>query len=107
MSLNDPLANVLSHIDTYERLGKNTAFTKSTSKVIQKVLRIMQDYGYLGSFEEIIDRKGNFLKINLIGGINKTNVIKPHFKVKNDEMVKFEKRFLPAKDFGLFRGDDL
>ncbi|MBW2991150.1 30S ribosomal protein S8 [Candidatus Woesearchaeota archaeon] len=101
MSLNDPLSNVLSYIDAYERAGKKEVITRNNSKTIRKVLSIMQDHKYLGGFEEIKDSKGSFLKIHLIGSINKTGVVKPRFSVKKDSFEKFEKRFLPAKDFGI------
>jgi len=101
MSLNDPLSNVLSQINSYEKTGRKDILTKSASKVIRKVLEIMQDHKYLGSFEEIKDAKGDLLKINLIGNINKTGVIKPRFSVTRETYEKFEKRFLPAKDFGI------
>ncbi|MFH1771054.1 MAG: 30S ribosomal protein S8 [archaeon] len=101
MSLNNPLANVLSFIQNYGILGKNELTTKNNSKIIKKVLEIMQTEGYIGSYEEIEDSKGNFLKINLLGKINKVNVIRPQFQIKLDEIEKFEKRYLPAKDFGI------
>jgi len=101
MSLNNPLANVLSFIQNYERLGKKELITKNNSKLIRKILEIMQIEGYLGSFEEIKDSKGDLLKINLLGNINKTNVIRPSFQIKLNEFEKFEKRYLPAKDFGI------
>ncbi len=101
MSLNDPLSNVLSHIQNSEQLGRKEVVTKNTSNVIKKVLEIMQDKGYIGSFEEIEDTKGNLLKINLLGRINKTGVIKPRFQIKKTEIEKFEKRYLPAKNFGI------
>ena len=101
MSLNDPLSNVLSQIDAYEKTGKKEFTTRHDSKTIKKVLKIMQEHKYLGDFEEIKDSKGNLLKIYLIGRINKCGVIKPRFSVKKDTFEKFEKRFLPAKDFGI------
>ena len=101
MSLNDPLANVLSFIKNYEKLGRIELFTTNNSKVIKKVLQIMQDEGYIGKFEEIEDGKGNILKINLLGKINKVGVTKPRFAVKKTEFDKFEKRFLPARGFGI------
>jgi len=39
--------------------------------------------------------------VELIGNINKCGVIKPRFPVKKNEFEKWEKRFLPAKDFGI------
>lgn len=101
MSLNNPLANVLSHIQIYEQLGKREVVTKNNSKLIKKSLEILQTEGYIGSYEEIIDSKGNILKINLLGAINKLNVIRPQFQIKLDEFEKFEKRYLPAKNFGV------
>ncbi|MCF7866546.1 30S ribosomal protein S8 [Candidatus Woesearchaeota archaeon] len=101
MSLNDPLANVLSSIYNYEKLGKKELTTKNNSKLIRGVLTIMQEEGLVGSQEITEDGKGNILKINLLGSLNKTGVIKPRFKVKNTEFEKYEKRFLPAKDFGI------
>ncbi|MCF7871823.1 30S ribosomal protein S8 [Candidatus Woesearchaeota archaeon] len=101
MTLNDPLANVLSHIYNYEKLGKKEMTTKNNSKLIRNVLKIMQEEHLIGSHEEIEDGKGNILKINLLGSINKCGVIKPRFKTKYDEFEKYEKRFLPAKDFGI------
>ncbi|HLD04163.1 MAG TPA: 30S ribosomal protein S8 [Candidatus Nanoarchaeia archaeon] len=101
MSLNDPLANVLSFIQLYERKGKREILTKNNNKLIKKVLTILQDKGYIGSYEEIADAKGSPLRINLIGNINKVGVIKPRFKVTLNDFTKYEKRYLPAKDFGI------
>ena len=43
---------------------------------------------------------GKFI-VELEGNINKCGVIKPRHAVKKDEFEKFEKRFLPAKNFGI------
>lgn len=101
MSLNDPLSNILSQINAYEKAGKKEFVTRYNSKTIKKVFKIMQDHKYVGAVEEIKDSKGNLLHIHLIGCINKTGVIKPRFSVQKDSFEKFEKRFLPAKDFGI------
>lgn len=101
MSLNDPLANMFSQIVNCEKIGKDVCTVKPVSKTIKKVLDIMKDKMYIGSYEEIDDGKGGFLKINLLGKINNCGVIKPRFAVKKDEIEKFEKRFLPAKNFGM------
>jgi small subunit ribosomal protein S8 len=101
MSLNDPLANVLSQIQNYEKLGKKEVITENNSKLIKNVLSIMNEHGYVGLFEEVVDSRGNYLKISLLGKINKVGVIKPRFQIKKDEFTKFEKRYLPAKDFGI------
>jgi small subunit ribosomal protein S8 len=101
MSLNDPLANVLSFIKNYERLGRTDLLTTNNSKVIRIILSILQEEGYIGSYEEVDDGKGKVIKINLLGKINKIGVIKPRFAIKKDNFEKFEKRFLPARGFGI------
>ena len=100
MSLNDPLANVLSFINNYERLGKKEVLTNNNSKLIRQVLSVMQDEGLIGSYEEIEDGRGNMLKIHLIGSLNNCGVIKPRHTVKVEDLEKFEKSYLPAMDFG-------
>ncbi len=101
MSLNDPLANVLSFIKNYENLGRKELATSNNSKVIRTILAILQEEGYIGSFEELDDGKGKVIKISLIGKINKIGVIKPRFAIKKADFEKFEKRFLPARGFGI------
>jgi len=99
--LNDPLANVLSYVNNHERLGRKEITVANNSKFIRQILTILNENGYLGEYKEIEDGKGKLLEINLIGAINKTGVIKPRFNVKKDDFEKFEKRYLPAKDFGI------
>ena len=99
--LNDPLANALSKIMNNERLGKNTCKIKPISKVIKNIFKIMNEHGYIGDFKETEDGKGGFIEINLLGKLNKAGAIKPRYSVKADGYEKFEKRYLPAKDFGL------
>jgi small subunit ribosomal protein S8 len=99
--LNDPLANVLSYINNHEKLGRKEITVGNNSKVIRKVLDILNANTYVGGYTEIDDGKGKLLNINLIGNVNKIGVIKPRFNVKKDDYEKFEKRYLPAKDFGI------
>ncbi len=98
--LNDPLANVLNDMNMASIAGKPECIVKPVSKIITKVLQILQDQKYIGSFEVADDKKAGLIKINLIGALNKCGVIKPRFPVKLDDYEKFEKRYLPAKDFG-------
>lgn len=99
--LNDPLANVFSVVLNSEKTGKNECVIKPISKVIKEVLKVMKEGGYIGEFSETEDGKGGYIKINLLGMINKCGVIKPRYSSKVGEYEKFEKRYLPAKDFGV------
>ncbi len=99
--LNDPLANTLSGIMNYEKVGKKSFVINPTSKVILKVLDIMNQHGYVGKAEPITDAKGGYANVHLLGAINKCGVIKPRFSVNLGEFEKFEKRHLPGKGVGI------
>lgn len=99
--LNDILASVLSNVLNAEIRCKSECLAKPSSKVLKKVLGVMKDNNYIGNFTEISDNRGNVLKINLLGKINKCGVIKPRHAVKIADFEKFEKRFLPAQGFGI------
>lgn len=99
--LNDPLAAALAKILNAERVGKREVEIKPASLMIKKTLTIMNEHRFVGSYEEIDDGKGGILKINLLGNINKCGVVKPRFSTKKNGFEKWEKRYLPAKDFGI------
>ncbi|MAE42845.1 30S ribosomal protein S8 [Candidatus Woesearchaeota archaeon] len=101
MSMNDPLANALSLILNDEKIGKNGSSIKPSSKIIKNVLEIMKDNRYIGDFEEIENGRGNIIKVNLLGNINKCGVVKPRYSVKKDQYEKFEKRYLLARGMGI------
>ena len=101
MTLNDPLANVLSHITNFEKIGRKDISLNHCSKVINEVLRVMKDHEYIGDLQTTEDGKEGIITLNLLNNINKCGVIKPRFQLKKEDFEKFEKRFLPAKDFGI------
>jgi len=101
MSLNDPLANLMSNINNAEGVGKEEITIRPSSKIILQVLKILHDHHYIGEFKEIKTNKGNLINVKLINHINKCGAIKPRFAVEKNEFEKFEKRFLLAKDLGI------
>ncbi len=101
MSTNDTLANSLSYILNMERIGVKECVISPSSKVIKEVLRVMHESGYVGEIKENETSRGIELHVTLLGRLNKCNAIKPRFSVGLDTYTKFEKRFLPAKDFGM------
>ena len=101
MVLNDPLANTLSKIMNAEKVSKKEIVVKPYSKVILKILEIMNDHHYVGESTVVADGRGDHLIINLIGKINNCGVVKPRHSVTKDNFEKFEKRFLPARNIGI------
>lgn len=101
MSLMDPLADALTNIRNNELQGNATATIRPASKLIGHVLSVMQKENYIGNFELVDDGKAGIFNVELEGNINKCGVIKPRHAVKKDEFEKFEKRYLPAKNFGI------
>ena len=74
---------------------------KPASNLTKNILLAMQKFGYIGSFEHIDDGKAGQLKVKLVGKINNCGVIKPRYSVRLSELEDWEKRYLPAKDFGI------
>jgi len=101
MTNTDPLSNVLSHLFNCEKISRPECMVKPASKMIVKILEIIKDNKYIGEFNIIKDGKGNLIKINLLGNINKCGTIRPRFSFTLNELEKYEKRFLPSKDFGI------
>ncbi len=99
--LNDPLANALSKIRNSEKLGESSCLIRPMSNMIKSILKIMNEKGYVGEHSVTEKGKGGTIKINLLGKINKCGAIKPRFTVKDGQFEFFEKRYLPAKGFGL------
>lgn len=99
--LNDPLANALSCIQNSEKNGEKECLVKPISKIIKKVLIIIKNENYIEDFKIINEGKGGIIKVSLFGNINNCCAIKPRYNVKRINFEKFEKRYLPAKDFGI------
>jgi small subunit ribosomal protein S8 len=100
MTLTDPLANALTNIRNNELQVNDSCSISPASKLIGQVLSTMKKENYIGKFEYIDDKSGKF-KVELEGNINRCGVIKPRHAVKKDEFEKFEKKYLPAKNFGI------
>lgn len=101
MVLNDPLSNAFAQLKLCETLGRNECTVKPASKLALKIFDILQQHHYIGSFEVLETGRGNKIKINLLGRINKCGAIKPRFSIGKEGFVKFEKRYLPARGFGI------
>ncbi len=97
----DPLNDALSIINNAERSGKLKCEVEPASKLIGRVLKVMQENGYIESFEYVENSRGGLFNVTLLGNINKCQVIKPRWTLKTDEIEDYESRYLPAQDFGV------
>lgn len=99
--LHDPLNDAMVAIRNAEAAGKEECTVRPASKLIGHVLKVMQEHGYIRSFELVDDGRGGLYRVGLCGSINSCGVIKPRFSVRRMELERFEARYLPAQDFGV------
>jgi small subunit ribosomal protein S8 len=101
VTLLDPLADAMSSIYNSEIVGKPEVVIAPASSLLERVLQVMQARGYIGEFERIDDGKAGRFRIQLMGRTNRCGVIKPRYPVKRDGFERYEKRFLPAYNYGI------
>ncbi|HOB38341.1 MAG TPA: 30S ribosomal protein S8 [Methanomassiliicoccaceae archaeon] len=97
----DPLNDAMSTIKNAASVGKSECVIHPSSKLIGRVLKVMQEYGYINQFEFVEDGKAGIFKVRMQGRINDCGVIKPRYSVQKNDLDKFESRYLPAQDFGV------
>jgi len=97
----DTLSNAMSAIKNAELVGKSVVEIRPASKLIGKVLNVMKEYRYIRGFEVKENNKGGVIVVELAGRINDCGAVRPRFSVKRTEYERFEKRYLPARDFGI------
>ena len=97
----DTLADALVNIKNHEMAGKMELTIYPASKLLLRVLEIMQRYGYIKEFEFIDDGREGMVRVVLAGTITNCGAIKPRYPVKKDEWDEWEKRFLPARGIGI------
>ena len=101
MTMMDTLANGLSTIMNNEMRNQHECVISPASKLLGRVLRVMQLNGYIGEFEFVDDGRAGQLRVQLLGRINKCGAIKPRFNVRSGEFERWEKRFLPSRRIGV------
>jgi small subunit ribosomal protein S8 len=97
----DTLANGLTTVVNNEMRNKRECIISPASKLLGRVLRIIQLNGYIGEFEFVDDGRTGKFKVQLLGRINKCGAIRPRFSFKLDDIEEWEKRFLPSRDVGI------
>ncbi len=97
----DTLSNGLTTVVNNEMRNKRECVISPASKLLGRVLRIMQLNGYIGEFEFIDDGRSGKFKVQLLGRINKCGALRPRSSVSMDEFEDWEKKILPSREVGL------
>jgi len=101
LTMMDTLSNGLTAIMNNELRNKRDCVISPASKLLGRVLRVLQLSGYIGEFEFIDDGRSGKFKVQLLGRVNKCGAIKPRYSVSADGFENWEKTFLPARDVGI------
>jgi small subunit ribosomal protein S8 len=101
MTRSNPTADGMCTLKNAGDTGKSECTIEPASKLLGAMLRIMQESGYIKSFEFVEDGRGGQLVVHLTGKINNCGAISPRFSVQLEEMEYWEKRYLPGKNFGI------
>ncbi|MFB6219413.1 MAG: 30S ribosomal protein S8 [Halobacteriaceae archaeon] len=100
MTGKDPLADALGGLDNAESVGHLTHTVTPASNLIGSVLEVLYDRGYIGGFEYLEDGKAGSFEVELTGAINRCGAVKPRYSAGADGFEPWEKRYLPARDYG-------
>lgn len=101
MTMMDTLSSGLTTIMNTEMRNKRDCVISPASKLLGRVLRVLQLNGYIGEFEFIEDGRTGKFKVQLLGRVNKCGAIKPRYSVAADGFENWEKTYLPAREMGL------
>jgi len=101
LTMMDTLSNGLTTIVNNELRNKRDCVISPSSKLLGRVLRVLQLNGYIGEFEFIEDGRAGKFRVQLLGRINKCGAIKPRYSVSADGFENWEKTYLPAQEMGI------
>ncbi len=92
----DKVADALNQIMNAKKARKSVVTLKAHSKLLLSILAIAKLKGYIPSYK--VD--GVQLVVE-IGKLNGCNSIKPRYFISVDDIEKYTKRYLPARDIGI------
>lgn len=92
------ITDTLNQIMNAKKVGKRTCVVQA-SNLLVNVLKIIKEHGYI-DFKIEKGEKINKVVIE-IKKLNECRAITPRFYAKHDEIEKYAKRFLPARNVGV------
>ena len=92
----DKIADALNQMMNAIRAEKNSVVVNAHSKLLLSILALAKLKGYLKNYKVA----GRSVSIEF-AKLNGCNAIKPRYFVKVEEIEKYSKRYLPAKEIGM------
>lgn len=93
----DIVADALNMIKNAKRARKDTVKIKIISNLLIEILKIMKQNGAIKKYK--IDSKKKAIEIT-IGDLTDCKAIKPRFTCNVDQIEKYRRRYLPARNLG-------
>jgi len=94
----DIVADALNTIKNAKNAGKENIEIKRISKLLIEILKIMKQNGAVKKYK--INSKKKSIEIT-IGDLFKCQSIKPRFSVDKNQIEKYRRRYLPARNLGI------
>ncbi|MEM1684941.1 MAG: 30S ribosomal protein S8 [Nanopusillaceae archaeon] len=97
----DIVNDFFAHATNCVNVGKFEVSFSPINKLLINILEKLKQYGYVIEYEIVSKEKGGKVRVVFSENFNKGNSIKPNFPVIYKEFEKYEKRYLPARNFGI------
>jgi len=97
----DIINDFFAHVTNCVNVGKFEIEFGPINKLLINCLEKLKEKGYVEYYEVLTWERGGKVKVKFTEYFNKGNAIKPRFPVSYKELEKWEKRFLPARGFGI------
>ncbi len=93
----DIVADALNMIRNAKKARKETVKINRISNVLIEILKIMKQKGAIKKYK--INAKEKSVEVT-IGEMTECRAIKPRFTVNKDQIEKYRRRYLPARNLG-------
>ena len=93
----DIVSDALNMIRNAKKAGKDTVKINRISNLLIEVLKIMKQKGAIKKYK--IESKEKSLEVS-IGNLYECKAIKPRFTVRKDQIERYRRRYLPARNMG-------
>ena len=93
----DVVADALNKMMNAHKAGKESVVVRVHSKLLLSILALGKLRGYVSDYK--VD--GREMKIEIGSKFNACKSVKPRYLVKSKDIMKYVRRYLPARDMGV------